>query len=185
MQEQGAVIVVGLTGLARSGKDTAASVLVEEFGFRRLAFADALKEGCAAMLGLPLHRMYEGDRESILPEWGFSIRDFLQRMGTECVRTQFGADFWIKAVCQRIASKVEQGNLRFVISDARFDNEAQWVLSHATSHVVRVVRPGIAKMDHASERGISDTLVTATLGNTEGLDAFKDVVRHWATRNGL
>lgn len=36
--------IVGLSGYARSGKDEAAKVLVEEFGFTRVAFADKLRD---------------------------------------------------------------------------------------------------------------------------------------------
>ena len=34
------VEIIGLSGYARSGKDEAAKVLVEELGFPRVAFAD-------------------------------------------------------------------------------------------------------------------------------------------------
>jgi hypothetical protein len=36
--------ILGLSGYARCGKDSAAAVLVEEFGFTRVAFADKLRE---------------------------------------------------------------------------------------------------------------------------------------------
>jgi hypothetical protein len=36
--------LIGLSGYARSGKDEAAKVLVEEFGFTRVAFADKLRD---------------------------------------------------------------------------------------------------------------------------------------------
>lgn len=36
--------IIGLSGYARSGKDAAAKVLVEEFGFTRVAFADKLRD---------------------------------------------------------------------------------------------------------------------------------------------
>ena len=36
--------VIGLTGYAGSGKDTLANILVEEYGFTRIAFADKTKE---------------------------------------------------------------------------------------------------------------------------------------------
>ena len=36
--------VIGLTGYAQSGKDTLASILVERYGYRRVAFADAIRE---------------------------------------------------------------------------------------------------------------------------------------------
>lgn len=47
------MIVLGLMGKARSGKDTAAAVLVEEFGFRRYAFADLLKDAFAKYHDIP------------------------------------------------------------------------------------------------------------------------------------
>ena len=34
--------VIGLTGYAQSGKDTVASILVEKYGYRRIAFAVVL-----------------------------------------------------------------------------------------------------------------------------------------------
>lgn len=37
-------MIIGLSGYARSGKDEAAKVLVNEFGYRRVAFADKLRE---------------------------------------------------------------------------------------------------------------------------------------------
>src|ERR1051326_4846414 len=36
-------MIVALTGYARSGKDTVGSILVEQHGFRRVAFGDVLK----------------------------------------------------------------------------------------------------------------------------------------------
>jgi dephospho-CoA kinase len=36
--------LIGLSGYARSGKDEAAKVLIEEFGFKRIAFADKLRD---------------------------------------------------------------------------------------------------------------------------------------------
>jgi hypothetical protein len=36
--------LIGLSGYARSGKDEAAKVLVEEYGFKRIAFADKLRD---------------------------------------------------------------------------------------------------------------------------------------------
>jgi dephospho-CoA kinase len=37
-------MIIGLTGYARTGKDTVASVLVKDFGFERIAFADPIRE---------------------------------------------------------------------------------------------------------------------------------------------
>ena len=37
-------MIIGLSGYARSGKDTVAQVLVEKYGFQRIAFADKIRE---------------------------------------------------------------------------------------------------------------------------------------------
>ena len=45
-------ILIGITGPARSGKDTVAGFLIEQ-GFHRVSFADPLKAGVAAIVGEP------------------------------------------------------------------------------------------------------------------------------------
>jgi hypothetical protein len=37
-------MIIGLSGYAQSGKDTVAKILVDHYGFRRVAFADKIKE---------------------------------------------------------------------------------------------------------------------------------------------
>ncbi len=37
-------MIIGLTGYAQSGKDTVANILVERYGFTRVAFADKIRE---------------------------------------------------------------------------------------------------------------------------------------------
>lgn len=46
--------IIGLTGLAGVGKDTVADLLVTHCGFRKLAFADALRGELAASFGIDL-----------------------------------------------------------------------------------------------------------------------------------
>jgi cytidylate kinase len=37
-------MIIGLTGYAQSGKDTVAKILVENYGYTRVAFADKIRE---------------------------------------------------------------------------------------------------------------------------------------------
>ena len=37
-------MIIGLSGYAQSGKDTVAEILVEEYGYTRVAFADIIKQ---------------------------------------------------------------------------------------------------------------------------------------------
>lgn len=52
-------IVIGIAGKKEAGKDTAAKVLIEDYGFRRAAFADSLKEMCAFAFGLSLYDLHD------------------------------------------------------------------------------------------------------------------------------
>ena len=43
--------IIGITGRKFSGKDTSGEFLVKNFGYERIAFADALKEGIKLIFG--------------------------------------------------------------------------------------------------------------------------------------
>lgn len=148
-------MIIGLTGLPRSGKDTVAQYLEFEYGFTRLAFADPLKQAAAVLLDRPLEQMHgkDGfDREAVLPEWGFSTRWFLQVLGTECLRQQVRADFWIQRM-RNVISEPGRIDGRFVITDCRFPNEVDLVHEFG-GQVVEVVRPGTRKSSHVSDAGV-------------------------------
>lgn len=143
--------IIGLTGLPRSGKDTAASHLVCDLGYERRAFATPLKAAAAILLDRPLCEMDGAggfDREALLPEWGFSTRWFLQRFGTECMRNQIDQDFWIKRM--RV-SMVPEG--RYVITDVRFQNEAD-LIRELGGQIIEIMRPGLVKSKHVSDSGV-------------------------------
>ena len=61
------MIVILLSGWARSGKDTVADHLCATHGFKRVAFADPLKEAVAAETGLPLELFYTAAKGAPLP----------------------------------------------------------------------------------------------------------------------
>lgn len=158
--------IVAFTGLPRSGKDTAADYLVREHGFKRLAFAAPLKAAAALLLGREVWEM-EGlhgfDREAILPEWGFSTRWFLQKLGTECLRDQIAPDFWIKRMERNL-----QPDGEYVITDVRFDNEAALVRAHGGT-IIHIVRPGIKASGHISDSGVKPHVTLANMGSVDEL----------------
>jgi hypothetical protein len=147
--------IIGLGYKARSGKDTVAREL-ERYGYRVVAFADALKSGAREMFKLTNAQLYGDQKEAVDPQWGLTPRNILQRLGTEAVRREFGDDFWIRALRRKIHGIEE--NLgrceRWAITDVRFVNEALAVKSWG-GIVVRVDRPGAGASGgvarHASE----------------------------------
>ena len=146
--------LIALTGLPRSGKDTLAGYLQGHY-FVRLAFADPIKDAAAILLRRERWEMNgeQGfDRDAVLPEWGFTTRDFLQRFGTEGMRNNFGQDFWLKHMRNRIGKGNYKGN--YVITDCRFENEAELV-RELGGIIVEVIRPGCVKSSHVSDAGVT------------------------------
>lgn len=146
-------MIIGLTGLPRSGKDTAAEWFTRR-GYARRQFSAPLKEAAAILLQRPVSQMYGEhgfDREVVMPEWGFSVRWFLQRFGTECLRDQICTDFWIQRMTRDIDSIYPAS---VVITDLRFDNEAEFVRKRG-GIIIDVRRPEITGSTHASDKGVT------------------------------
>lgn len=159
--------LIAFTGLPRAGKDTAANFLIEHREYERRAFATPLKAAAAVLLNREVWEM-EGrhgfDREAILPEWGFSTRWFLQRLGTECMRDQIAADFWLK----RMKATLRLGNTRYVITDCRFPNEAAFVRANGGA-VVEIRRSDTVDNGHISNVGVKADYTIQNDGSIEDL----------------
>lgn len=125
-------MIIGITGLIGSGKDTIAAHLVEQHGYERYSWATPLKDITATLFGWD-RDMLEGttheqreQREKIDPWWDkkmdkyqlVSPRWALQFIGTEVMRNTLHEDIWVLAGMKRIA-----GKQNVVIPDTRFPNE--------------------------------------------------------------
>lgn len=151
--------LIGFTGRAGCGKDTAASFLVKEYGFTPMAFASPLKKTAAALFGLPETYFHDRElKEKPLEDWdGMSPRHMLQLLGTEAVRNTFGANFWIKRWLSEYRGLPYGTDV--VVTDVRFNNEAQ-AIRDLGGTVIHIVRPDNAQLDapaaaHGSEAGVA------------------------------
>jgi hypothetical protein len=87
--------IIGLAAVARSGKDTVASMLLEHQEVAAFALADPLKAGCQALFGLTDDEAWSDDLKEIgIPLWGASPRMMFQRVGTEWLRDH-NPDHWL------------------------------------------------------------------------------------------
>ncbi len=131
-------MIIGICGLISSGKGTVADILVEEYGYTKISFADKLKDGVAEVFGWD-RQMLEGDtdegrawREQKDSFWSqetgrnISPRVVLQEFGTDCMRNGFDNNIWVSIVKKKI---VENPDTNYVIPDVRFENEANMIKS--------------------------------------------------------
>lgn len=125
-------MIVGVAGFIGSGKDTIADYLITFKGFRRMSYAEPLKDAVASIFGWD-RELLEGTtaysrewRDQIDIWWAERLsiphltpRWVLQQWGTEVGRRAFHDDIWISS----IENKLRTVKDNIVISDCRFPNE--------------------------------------------------------------
>ena len=185
----GPMAMIGIAGVAGSGKDTLADLLVEHYGFVKIAFADPMRQMVAAID--PILSVTSDDEiirySDALEIWGYQeaktqvpeLRQFLQRLGTEAGRDgPLGKDVWVNA-----ALATAKGKPRVVISDLRFRNEGKAIRSQA-GFTIRVERPGVeSPNDHISENDLADWPFTGYLRNDGTIDGLKDKLDGFLSRH--
>ena len=118
--------LIGLTGFARSGKDTfflRASDYLSLNGHKaiRFAFADVLKKECD-----PLLKAHAGiSAFTSVPSEKELIRPLLVTYGTG-IRRKLNPNCWINEIKNDVSKSLKEGNHVF-ITDVRFANEARWI----------------------------------------------------------
>lgn len=168
-------MIIGLTGFARSGKDSVAKVLVDQYGFTRIAFADPIRE----ML-LQIDPILDTGHHlsSTLKEYGWElakarpeVRRLLQELGVSA-RAIINEDVWVNKALSIIDKDID-----YVFTDVRFINEVA-ALRLAGAHIWRVERPGVTAINgHVSESYVSTFEVDQTFVNEGSLGDLEAAVK--------
>ena len=193
--------LIGLSGYARAGKDEAAKALAD-LGYQRIAFADKLRDFLYALNPIVGHEIkpkvdvpkeygvmdaipirlrqvidFYGWDEYKNSEHVREIRPLLQRLGTEAGREVLWDSIWIDAALHDLK---EDG--KFVVTDARFPNEAEAIESRG-GVVWRVERKGNGPAVlpdgsiHRSETSLDEWDFDATISNDGTLEEFHRKVK--------
>lgn len=170
------VRVIGLSGYARSGKDTAADHLVEKYGYTKVSFAAPMKEA--------LYRLNPDVRDISNLVWSVKqvvdmagwegakdltpdVRGLLQRFGTEVGREMFGEDFWVNLAM----SQIPDGS-KVVVSDVRYPNEAN-AIKKLGGKVIRIERDGVEPANsHPSETALDGYNFDIRIPNNKDINAL-------------
>jgi len=166
-------MIIGICGLIGSGKGTVADVLVDQ-GFKKVSFADKLKDGVSTIFGWD-RAMLEGDTDESR-QWREQRDDFwsaetemevtprlvLQLFGTDCLRNGFHDGVWVSLLKKHMLDN--PGN--YVVPDVRFRNE-QNMIRDLGGEIWRVQRGDIPEWYGC-----------AMLDNTTGSDLMEEYDVH-------
>lgn len=167
-------IMIGLTGRARTGKTTAAEHLTGTYLLEHYAFADPLRDGLMAIFNLD-PTDFEGDRKEQPLAWlDHSPRQLMQSMGTEWARNTVHPDVWVKLAEQNLdyMTKSLGAVTGFVVSDVRFDNEADFI-RRSGGTIIHIWRADAQSVNpHTSEKGIEGNVNDLLVANNGTVEEF-------------
>ena len=161
-------LVVGFSGLKRSGKTTAAEYMVVHSGFIRMSFAQPIKD-MLKVLGVSENNPKEKPH---LLLHGKTPRYALQTLGTEWGRNMIGGNIWVDVVKNNILNGNAEDNI--VIDDCRFKNEVDMILG--LGGIIVYIERGGKSGDHASEREVKSLYRSITVENNSSLEDLQEAI---------
>ena len=168
-------MIIGLSGYARSGKDSTAELLCLNYGYRRVSFADPIRH---ALLTLNPRLDSITRLAEFVDDYGWDVakqnpevRRLMQVMGTEVGRTMLGDNVWIKMALADLSH-----NDRVVISDVRYPNEAD-AIKKLSGSLWRINRHNHSAVNgHKSEHAMDNYMFNHVIYNDGTLDDLSDEV---------
>lgn len=157
--------------------------LEEQSGWEIKKWAGKLKTIASMLTGIPESKFEDQEfkKTDLGKEWSYhypgeyyddggpvmvamSVRDFLQKLGTEGLRTGLHENTWVNALMADYQKESYSGYVgdtrrdipesKWIITDTRFPNEAQ-AIKDAGGIVIRIDRPGVKAINaHPSETGL-------------------------------
>lgn len=175
--------LIGLCGRKGSGKDTAAQVLIKDYGYKLVKFAGPLKAMMHALLmaqDVTSHmrdRMIEGDLKEVPSGFlgGRTPRYAMQTLGTEWGRDLIHTDFWAQCFINQINLEDKS---RYICTDMRFDNEVELVkqLGGLTLRIQRETNRN-SFSDHPSETAIDNLKVFRGILNSGTIEDLQNELK--------
>ena len=178
--------------------------LEERSGWEIKKWAGKLKDIASLLTGIPVESFEDQEFKKTLlgPEWGtvtlnplnsipvfadiefnslISVREFLQKLGTDAIRDGLHTNAWVNALMAGykpgpfypdVAIEKHAKLPNWIITDTRFPNEAE-AIKKAGGIVIRVDRPGVKPInDHPSETGLDDWKFDYKIANVSDIKAL-------------
>jgi hypothetical protein len=175
--------LIGLTGKKRCGKDTFAHYICDKYGYKQYAFAQPLKQACREIFLLNDEQVDGTQKETPIDRLnGITPRQIFQKVGTEIFRDyigvvfpelkEFNNNFWTKRFEWWIEEQQREcSNCLIVISDVRFDNEAELIKKYG-GIIIEIDRHTGLQDGHISEKGISRERINYQITNNNSITNY-------------
>ena len=184
-------MIIGLSGYAKSGKDTVAEIIreIQPEKWEIKKFSGKLKQIASILLGMPEHLFENQDFKSEMlgEEWWknygdfyhqTTVRDFLQLLGTDAIRNGLHSNAWVNALMADYKpAKMDQYHpSNWIVTDVRFPNEAEAIKDRG-GIIIRIDRPGVEPVNaHPSEVALDNWDFDYKIANVSDLPALKQTV---------
>ena len=117
-------MIIGVAGKIGSGKTHIARYIqdnLQEYNFQLKSFGYDVKKITSYLTGINMKTIMSRKAKSLyLPEWGLTLGEMFQKVGTDCMRDNLHFDTWVLSLFSKYSD--EQN---WVIDDVRFLNEAK------------------------------------------------------------
>lgn len=155
-------------------------------------WAGKLKTIASMLTGIPVEKFEDQEfkKTNLGPEWNMTVRDFLQRIGTDGLRTGLHENTWVNALMADYTGVYDIDTDRttwpnWVITDTRFPNEAEAV-NQAGGITIRIERPGVTAVNaHPSETALDLWEFDYTIINDSSLEDLTSKVKEILQTNNL
>ena len=156
--------------------------LEEQSGWEIRKFAGKLKDVASHLTGIDRDEFEDQEfkREILGEEWWttcdeglqpMSVRDLLQKLGTECMRVGLHENTWVNAL---MADYYEDS--KWVVTDTRFPNEAK-AIKDKGGVIIRIDRPGVEPINaHPSETGLDGWSFDYKIVNNSDVFSLKQTI---------
>jgi hypothetical protein len=179
--------------------------LDEQSGWEIKKWAGKLKVVASMLTGIPKHKFEDQEfkKTNLGSEWDvlentprytekgsyytqknipMTVRDFLQKLGTDGLRDNLHENVWVNALMADYEGTYDIDTDRtiwpnWIITDTRFPNEAE-AISKANGIIIRVERPGVKPInDHPSEVSLDNWNFDHTIKNDSSVEALAEKVK--------
>lgn len=208
-------MIIGLSSYATGGKDTVAKFIQElqpEQNWQVKKFSGKLKAIASLLTAIPAEKFEDQEfkQSNLSEEWSTiqrkpgkrqdgifskitdmeivptSVREFLQKLGTDAVRDGLHKNAWVNALMAdykaTVVNPVKFGGTaigeypNWIVTDCRFFNEAK-AIKDKGGVIIRIDRPGVKPVNaHPSETALDDWNFDYKIANASDLVALKQSV---------